>query len=223
MQRIPEPDLMNDWEQAIAYAQADFEVPHQAFIQRLKQTFPTLLDTGFALDLGCGPGDITMRFAQAFPRWHIDGIDGSQSMLKVGQNMLQSRALESQVTLHQVYLPDNVMPRESYDFIFSNSLLHHLSDPLDLWRSLQALSHPQTPAFVMDLMRPDNRDMAASMVEQYALGEPEVLRKDFFNSLLAAYTLDEVRHQLEHCHLSHFKIEAVSDRHWIAWGYPQSA
>lgn len=218
MQRIPEPDLMDDWDQAIAYAQADFDAPHDAFIQQLKQKFPTLSEKGYALDLGCGPGDISIRFVQAFPHWTIDGIDGSQSMLKLGNNIIQSRQLESKISFHQIYLPDGDIPRPSYDFIFSNSLLHHLRDPLDLWRSLCSLSHQDTPVFIMDLMRPDSREVATSMVNQYAVGEPAVLREDFFNSLLAAYRLDEVQAQLNETHLSHLNLEAVSDRHWIAWG-----
>ena len=223
MQRVPEPDLMNDWAQAIAYAEADFEAPHNAFIQRLKQAFPALASAGHALDLGCGPGDITMRFAEAFPHWHVDGIDGANSMLTIGKKAIQSRQLQNQISFYQVYLPEGAMPRDSYDLIFSNSLLHHLSDPLDLWRSLHALSHHNTPIFVMDLMRPESRDVAATMVDHYAAGEPMVLREDFFNSLLAAYSLDEVRTQFSQTQLSHLQLEAVSDRHWIAWGYPKSA
>jgi hypothetical protein len=106
--------------------------------------------------------------------------------------------------------------------IFSNSLLHHLAEPLDFWRSLLEFSHAQTPIFVMDLMRPENRQIAASMVETYAAEEPSVLREDFFNSLLAAYSLDEIRTQLNQTYLSHLEIEVVSDRHWIAWGYPNA-
>ena len=222
MQRIPEPDLMDDWEQAIAYAQADFEEPHNAFIQRLKQTFPTLPQTGHALDVGCGPGDITVRFAKVFPHWHIDGIDGSQSMLKLGLNMIQSQKLESQISFHQVYLPDGRIPQNTYDFIFSNSLLHHLHNPLDLWRSLHALSHRNTPVFIMDLMRPASREIAVAMVNQYATGEPAVLQEDFFNSLLAAYRLEEIQTQLTQANLAHLTVEVISDRHWIAWGYPKS-
>ena len=213
---------MDDWEQAIAYAQANFEVPHTAFIQRLTQTFPHLSTTGYALDLGCGPGDITIRFARAFPQWNIDGVDGSQSMLKLGQNAVRSQQLEAQIAFHPVYLPQGKLPRTSYDFIFSNSLLHHLSDPLDLWRSLSPLSHPNTPIFIMDLMRPASRDIAVSMMDQYAAGEPNVLREDFFNSLLAAYNVDEIHQQLANTNLSHLTVEAASDRHWIAWGYPQA-
>ena len=38
MQRIPEPELMTDEGQAIAYANADFEEPHNHFIKLLKES-----------------------------------------------------------------------------------------------------------------------------------------------------------------------------------------
>ena len=220
MNRIPEPDLMDSWDQAIAYAQADFEVPHNAFIQRLKDAFPQLPSTGYALDLGCGPGDITIRFAKAFPQWRVHGLDGAASMLDLGRAATLKHGLEDRISFQQVYLPQGKAPRGSYDLIFSNSLLHHLADPLDLWRSLKSLSQVNTPIFVMDLMRPQSQAIASDFVNQYAAHEPEVLRTDFFNSLLAAYTLDEVKQQLSQVELSHLSIEVVSDRHWIVWGYP---
>ena len=65
MERIPEPELMDDPAQAYAYANADFSEPHQAFVERFTQCFP-----GHAprrvLDLGCGAADITIRFARAY-------------------------------------------------------------------------------------------------------------------------------------------------------------
>ena len=39
MERIPEPELMDDPEQARAYASADFSEPHQAFVERFTQRF----------------------------------------------------------------------------------------------------------------------------------------------------------------------------------------
>lgn len=40
MQRIPEPDLMDDDAQARAYAEADFSEPHENFIALFKQQWP---------------------------------------------------------------------------------------------------------------------------------------------------------------------------------------
>ena len=72
--------------------------------------------------------------------------------------------------------------------------------------------------FVMDLMRPQSEDEARQMVEIYSADEPEVLRKDFFFSLRAAYRPDEVSAQLEQVGLAHLNVEAVSDRHLIVHG-----
>jgi len=52
MQRIPEPELMTDQEQAIAYANADFEEPHNHFITLLKEAVGGKLpESGRAVDL----------------------------------------------------------------------------------------------------------------------------------------------------------------------------
>jgi hypothetical protein len=54
-------------------------------------------------------------------------------------------------------------------------------------------------------------------VETYAATEPEVLREDFFASLLAAYTVEEVRAQLAAAGLD-LAVAETSDRHLQAWG-----
>jgi len=74
MQRITEPELMNDEAQALAYAQADFDEPHDMFIQVFKDTFPEAKVSDHILDLGCGPADISIRFARAYPDCEIDGL-----------------------------------------------------------------------------------------------------------------------------------------------------
>ena len=65
MQRRPEPELMDDEAQALAYARADFAEPHDRFVALLRERVGA--PAGRALDLGCGPGDVTFRVARAFP------------------------------------------------------------------------------------------------------------------------------------------------------------
>ena len=60
MQRITEPELMDEAEQARAYAMADFAEPNERFVGYFETEFPDL-KTGSVLDLGCGPGDIVLR------------------------------------------------------------------------------------------------------------------------------------------------------------------
>lgn len=217
MERTPEPELMDDDAQARAYAEADFEAPHSSFIELFRERFPE--PEGFVLDLGCGPADIALRFARAFPAARVHGVDGAPAMLHYGRRAIHAAGLQGRVQLCEGYLPGAVLPRRGYEAVISNSLLHHLADPAVLWEAVRAHALPGAPVFVMDLMRPASRAEAESMVDEYAAGEPPVLRHDFFHSLLAAYRPDEVRAQLAAAGLGGaLQVEAVSDRHLVAWG-----
>lgn len=218
MDRIPEPELMDDPAQALAYARADFEQPHSRFIAQFRLCFPDWNGAGHVLDLGCGPGDICRRFAQAFPDVHVHGVDGAAAMLAIGRDDLRAAGLGQRVQLHAGYLPGAALPRERYDVVLSNSLLHHLADPQALWQTVLRHAAPGAPVFVMDLRRPPSRAQAAELVALYAAGEPEVLRTDFHNSLLAAYRVDEIEAQLRTAGIGWLRVEAVGDRHLIAHG-----
>ncbi len=194
---------MDDDAQARAYAAADFAEPHNRFVSLLLQHLPDLPRRGLALDLGCGPADVTIRVAKALPQWHFDGVDGAASMLRYGYRAVARAGLVDRVHLLQVRLPAVELPQPAYNLVFSNSLLHHLDDPAVLWQSVRRGAAPGAGVFIMDLHRPASRAAAADLVDTYSATEPEVLRRDFFNSLLAAYREDEVRQQLRAAGLAH--------------------
>jgi hypothetical protein len=93
-----------------------------------------------------------------------------------------------------------------------------VTDPLDLWRTIRALAAPGAAVLVMDLIRPQSRMEAETIVEKYAGKEPEVLKGDFLNSLLAAYRRAEIMEQLVSLNMDSLHIEVVSDRHLIVFG-----
>jgi SAM-dependent methyltransferase len=215
--RIPEAELMDTAEQARAYAAADFTEPHEAFVARFRERFPSFV-AGRVLDLGCGAADVTVRFARAYPDAHVHGVDGAQAMLDEGARHVQRARLDARVTLDLVRLPDPSLAGSGYDAVISNSLLHHLADAGVLWGTIMTAARTNEPVFVMDLRRPLNTDAARELVDRYADGEPPVLRDDFFHSLCAAYTCDEVRAQLDRAGLARFEVEPVGDRHLVVYG-----
>ena len=102
--------------------------------------------------------------------------------------------------------------------MLSNSLLHHLPNPLQFWNKLRQLVKPGSPVLVMDLLRPDSPEEAQAIVDRYASGAPAVLRRDFFNSLMAAFTEDEVTTQLARMNLTRLLIDVIDNRHWVVGG-----
>lgn len=216
MGRIPEPELMDDPKQAEAYARADFEAENQGFIERFKEYFSEF-SQGTVLDLGCGPGDIPIRFAKFYPACQVIGIDASAPMIRLGEQAVKEAGLSDRITLRcERY--EEVAGARIADAVISNSLLHHLPNPLQFWQKIRQLVKPGAPVLVMDLLRPDSPEAAQAIVDQYATNEPDILRRDFYNSLLAAFTEDEIGSQLARMNLTRLLIDVPDDRHWVVGG-----
>lgn len=218
MERTPERELMDDPAQAEAYAGADFEAVNSAFVEGFRQRFPDLPASSFIADLGCGPGDIALRLAQAFPGAMIQAVDGAEAMIGHAERALAEGEEASRVVLVQSTLQDLEPPPFPFNAVVSNSLLHQLQDGGDLWRTLQRTCASGTAIHIQDLKRPESEEQAGELVAQYASEEPEQLRTDFYNSLLAAFTPEEVRAQLETAELDGLEIEEPSDRHLLIVG-----
>jgi ubiquinone/menaquinone biosynthesis C-methylase UbiE len=217
MKRIPEPELMDSKAQAAAYAETDFSEPHDAFVQHFQNRFPDFRE-GTVLDLGCGTADVIIRFAQHYSSAHITGIDGSRAMLEIGRKDLSSRGFHNNVFLKQCRLTDEKLCAVKFNAVISNSLLHHLEDPSVLWNTVRTCGLHSSPVFIMDLLRPDDENTARNLVHEYASDAPALLQEDFYSSLCAAYTLDEIKDQLTAAAMDYLTTEQISDRHGIVWG-----
>lgn len=220
MKRVPEEELMDFPLNAQAYANADFSEPNSKFVALFSEKFPAFNGERI-LDLGCGPADITIRLALRYRQARVVGVDGADAMLDIARKaVLRDSSLANRIDLRRWHMgrEENPVAFEKFHAVISNSLLHHMRDPLDLWRTIRACAAPNAAVLVMDLIRPHSRFEAENIVKKYAATESDVLKTDFFNSLLAAYRPAEVREQLVSSNLESLRVEVVSDRHLIAFG-----
>ncbi len=216
MERMLEPELMDDPEQALAYARADFEEENRGFVARFHEYFPDF-NGGHVLDLGCGPADITIRFAREWAGCSLTGVDASPAMIRLAAEAVRAAGLTDRVALRCERVQQFALS-EPADAAISNSLLHHLPNPYQFWHVLRRLVKPGGCVLVMDLLRPESPEAAQTIVDRYAAGESPLLRRDFYNSLLAAFTEDEVAAQLAEMNLTRLLIDVPDDRHWVVGG-----
>ena len=222
MQRSPEPELMNATDQVIAYSGADFSCADQSVIERLSELMelacPVLPEAALILDLGCGPGNISERLAVRWPLSNVIGLDGASSMIGMANQRLSDvcPAIKNLsyllVDLSQCCLGD-IPQINGASVIVSNSLLHHLHNPQRLWTSVKQLAEPNALILHRDLRRPSNEQEVDSLCAHYVSHAPTVLRRDFRASLIAAFTTDEVRDQLDQAGLGHFTVTEIGDRY----------
>ena len=216
MERVLEPEVMDDPEQVLAYAEADFEEENQGFVDKFFTLYPDL-ESPHILDLGCGPGDIPIRVARRHAACRVTGIDASQPMIAYAEQAVQKAGVQDRVQfLCQRFQDVNLS--SPVDAMVSNSLVHHVPNPLRFWYSLKTLVKPGGRVLVMDLLRPESPEAAQTIVDEQAASEPERLQQDFFHSLLAAFTEDEVAAQLAELNFSRLMVDVPDDRHWIVYG-----
>jgi ubiquinone/menaquinone biosynthesis C-methylase UbiE len=215
MDRMLEPELMDDETQSLAYAKADFSASNQMFVDGFVRECPTHLGT--VVDLGCGPGDIDVRLARASRGIAITAVDGSRPMLAIAERAVRAAGVESRVTLLHGILANLPLDAHAFDAVLSKDLLHHLPDPLVLWNEVRRLGRPGAAVYVMDLVRPATRQAAQRIVDAVAPHEDPILRQDFLNSLCAAFTVAEIANQLREVRLD-LQVAQVSDRHMLIKG-----
>ncbi len=216
MERVLEPEVMDAPEQVLAYAQADFERENQGFVDQFFTLYPDL-ENPHIVDLGCGPGDIPLRLVRHHATCTITGIDASQPMIDYAQRAVKQAGFQDRIQLLCQRIQEVSVPSPP-DALISNSLVHHLPNPLQFWYCVKTWPKPGTPVFVMDLLRPESPEAAQAIVDEHAAAESEQLRKDFYHSLLAAFTDDEVAAHLAELNLSRLMVDVPDDRHWIVYG-----
>lgn len=210
---------MTDQEQAAAYAAADLSEVNEPIAGWFQTRFSPLAPGARLLDIGCGTADITIRLVHAYSGITALGIDGSETMLSFGRDLVDKAGLTSRIVLEHRYFPDPSLDTPGFDAVIANNLLHHVVDATSFWRAVRRSARPGAPILVADLRRPPDADAVARLVEQYAWRARPPLRRDFQNSLHAAYTVEEVRQQLREAGLTDFAVEEAGSLHLAAWGY----
>jgi SAM-dependent methyltransferase len=139
-------------------------------------------------------------------------------MLALGRQRVAEAGLDERVGFAHMVLPDpDLAQLGTFDVVMCTNSLHHFHDPAVLWDAMKATARSGACLFVQDLYRPESPERAQAIVDRSA-GEPDVLLRDFYNSLCAAFTTDEIEAQLAAAGLDGFTVQTVTDHHLIAFG-----
>ena len=216
MQRCPEPELMNGVDQVAAYAAADFSAGDDVTIDRIRSLVAErpLGNNPIVVDLGCGPGNITVLLARLLPEATVIGIDGAERMLELARQ----RAADQALAIEFLHRDLRQIKGLKADLVVSNSLLHQLHDPLLLWRVTSQLANRGCRVLHRDLRRPESMDELNHLQTLHLPDAPEVLIEDFRASLRAAFEPAEVVDQLRITGLKQLSVQLEGDRYLVVSG-----
>lgn len=212
IERILEPEVMDDPQEAEEYDSMDFTEVNTDFALLASK----LGDEGYkkVLDLGTGTARIPVILASLRPGWEIVAVDLAASMLAIAERNIQAAGKSSQITLQLADAKNLPYPDNSFDIIISNSLVHHIPNPLDLFREINRLIKPGGAILIRDLVRPSCEAEIERIVAEANLDYSPRQKQLFRNSLHAALTVDEVRGIAEAVGWNNAQIYQSSPRHW---------
>lgn len=212
MERVLEPEVMDSLEEAIEYDAMDFTEVNSAFAQEAIALGPS--EQGVVLDAGTGTGRIPIIMCQIRHKWQVIAIDLAASMLQIAAHHVQEAGLQEQIRLELVDVKHMPYGDRQFDLVVSNSLVHHLPNPLSFFQELKRVLKPNGGIFIRDLFRPRDQATMNALVNSIGAEYNEHQKKLFRDSLHAALTIDEVRNLLAEVGLSGVEVYQSSDRHW---------
>lgn len=209
--RVPEPEVMDDPAEAMAYDAMDHSEVNQRFTDDALAGGDPL---GPVLDLGAGNGLIAILLAKRLPGRIVIAADASAPMLELARKHVGREGLTERVRLDWVRAQDLWYHDGSYPLVVSNSLVHHLADPFPALREAWRTTQPGGRLFFRDLARPADEATLSGLVDRYASGAPAQARRLYADSLRAAFSVEEIRAMVGRLGFGPETVAMSSDRHW---------
>jgi ubiquinone/menaquinone biosynthesis C-methylase UbiE len=211
LERILEQEVMDSERDAAEYASFDNSAVNAEFVGHALELAP---GAGLVLDVGTGPGEISILFAERAPHLRFVAIDLAEHMLELARAGVQKAALSERIELLRRDAKATGFASGRFDFVICNSLVHHVPDPEALFRELRRITRRGAGIFIKDLHRPDSRQELEQLVDTHARGCTDYQRQSFFDSLHSGLTVPEVEAICERLEWRDVRVQRCSDRHW---------
>ena len=215
LERILEPEVMDTEVEARDYNNMDHDAVNRLFVSDLlafaeRESLPVK----DVLDMGTGTALIPIELCAQHEACRVMAIDMAIHMLDLARYNIDGAGFLERIQLAQVDAKQMGFDDGMFDTVMSNSIVHHIPEPMACLREMDRVLCGDGVVFVRDLARPDDLDTLNQLVETYAGQENEHSQKMFRESLHAALSLDEIQSLVVELDYPAESVQMSSDRHW---------
>ncbi|MEP7765029.1 methyltransferase domain-containing protein [Sanguibacter sp. 25GB23B1] len=102
---------------------------------------PLLREGMSILDVGCGPGTVTVDLARIVGPGHVTGVDAATSILDSARELAAASGLDN-VSFEHANAYQLPFADDSFDVVHAHQLLQHLSDPIAAITEMRRVTKP---------------------------------------------------------------------------------
>lgn len=202
---------MDTPEEAVDYDSMDHSDVNRIFVS-------DLLELGAIgeriLDLGTGTAQIPIELCERVDDCHVTAVDLAREMLEVARYNIEANGLIQRIELMHVDAKSLELDDELFDSVISNSIVHHVPEPISVLREAVRVARDGGWLFFRDLTRPEDEATLRHLVDTYTPGANEHQKSMFADSLHAALTLDEIQQLVQELGFEADTVSMTTDRHW---------
>lgn len=224
LERILEPEVMETPQEAMIYDEMDHSAVNEAFVNDLISFLGVQPDIEAEMidifDVGTGTARIPILLAERIPQCRIMCADASVAMLDVAKINIDIAGMLERVQLARIDAKETDYEDGYFTGVMSNSIIHHIPEPLAVLRESVRLVEPGGWLFFRDLVRPESNAQVEQLVKTYCGEEPESAQKMFGESLQASLSLSEIREMVTSLGFAPETVQLTSVRHWT-WAAQQ--
>ena len=231
--RVLEPEVMDTAEEAVDYDSMDHSTVNRLFVDDLLAAAERFGESEIAasdvstqrqqkslrvLDVGTGTALIPIELCRRPIDATVWAIDLAVEMLKLAEFNVRTAGLDGRIVLEQSDGKSLDYDDGEFDWVISNSIVHHIPEPRDALAEMLRVLRPGGLLFVRDLARPQTNSDVEYLVATYAGDANENQQQLFRQSLHAALTVEEVRELMREFDWPADWVVMNSDRHWTIYG-----
>src|SRR5262245_32583288 len=165
LSRTLEPEVMDSADEARDYDAMD----HSAVNRVFACDFLAVWDgSNPILDVGTGTAQIPIELCRQAPTARVTGIDLAEHMLRVGRENVQRVGFGDRIRLEHCDAKGAPFADGAFAAVMSNSIVHHVPDPVTVLAEMVRLVRRGGRLFVRDLLRPPDEATLAHLVATYA-------------------------------------------------------
>lgn len=161
------------------------------------------VQAGKILEIGPGPGYISIEVAKLLPKAENVGLDVSRTMVEIATRNAVDAGVDDRVAFQLGNAAQMPFPVKSFDFVFSSGSLHHWKEPTLIFDEIYRVVKDGGEVFIGDL----RRDAPKKLRDEMAAGiDSRLMRWGLRHSFGDAHTKDELLEMLAQTRFSDYEV-----------------
>jgi ubiquinone/menaquinone biosynthesis C-methylase UbiE len=172
--------------------------------RKLAAAAASAIQSGKVLEVGPGPGYVSIETARLLPEVEIVGLDISETMVEIATQNAAEYGVSERVVFKRGDASDMPFEDSSFDFVISCGSLHHWKETTRVFKEIHRVLRPGCRALVDDLRRDVPKERIGEWVSAH---KSRFMRWGARHSFSEAYTPQEIKDLLEGSGFESFDVK----------------